>query len=295
MTCNSAELDSRRHQWEQESKFFDKRASQAATSLQPIDPLTLKRYASPLRKRLNPEYRFHILGNLKGKTVLEVGCGDGANAVLLAKLGAEVVGIDVSQESIAVAEKRAALNGVRDFVRFVCSPLELVDLPANHFDLVVGVAILHHVISTLDLVLRRLVASVKPRGMFLFAEPTNFNPTLRRIRLLLPVHTEATPDERPLEKADIEVIRHSVTDLRVRPFALFGRLDRFVLVDSNYERSPLHRRMISNVLAGTDWMLLSLPGVRNLGGTAVLYGHPAKEKAWLPMDTTTSDTVAKNC
>ena len=293
MTRNS-ELDSRRHHWEEESRFFNIRASRAAENLHPIDPLTLKRYVSPLRKRLAPEYRFHILGNLEGKTVLEVGCGDGANAILLAKLGAQVVGVDVSQESVEVAEKRAALNGVGDSVRFVCSPLELVDLPPNHFDLVVGVAILHHVISTLDLVLRRLVASAKPRGMFLFAEPINFNPTLRRIRLWLPVHTDVTPDERPLEKADIDVIRNSVPDLLIRPFALFGRLDRFVLIDSNYERSSTLRRVISNALAGADWILLSLPGVRNLGGTAVLHGHPDKEEASPPRDTITSQTGSQN-
>jgi 2-polyprenyl-3-methyl-5-hydroxy-6-metoxy-1,4-benzoquinol methylase len=288
MTHDSAELDSKRSHWKEEADFFDERAFRAAESLQPIDPLAVKRYTSPLRKRLPPEFRFHILGNLAGKIVLEVGCGDGANAILLAKLGAQVVGVDVSQASIELAEKRAALNGVRDSVRFMCSPLELVNLPPNHFDAIVGVAILHHVIASLDLVLRRLIPSAKPRGTFMFAEPINFNSTLRRIRLSLPVHTEATPAERPLEKSDIDVIRHAVPDLLIRPFALFGRLDRFVLSDTNYERSSVPRRLISNALAVTDWMLLSLPGVRDLGGTAVLYGHPDKEKAWLPTDPVTS-------
>jgi len=293
MTHDSAELDSRRTHWKQEAAFFDERASRAAESLQPVDPLAVKRYASPLRKRLSPEYRFYILGDLAGKTVLEIGCGDGANAILLAKLGAQVLGVDVSQASIELAEKRAALNGVRDSVRFVCSPLELVNLPPNHFDAIVGVAILHHIIASLDLVLRRLAASAKPSGTFMFAEPINFNPTLRRIRLSLPVHTEATPDERPLEKSDIDVIRHAIPDLLIRPFALFGRLDRFVLSDSNYERSSGPRRLISNVLAATDWMLLSLPGVRDLGGTAVLYGHPDKEKAWLPTYKVASSSHAQ--
>ena len=293
MIHDSVELDARRCHWKEEAAFFDERASRAAESLQPVDPLAVKRYASPLRKRLPPEYRFYILGNLAGQTVLEVGCGDGANAILLAKLGAQVVGVDVSQASIELAEKRAALSGVRDSVRFVCSPLELVDLPPNHFDAIVGVAILHHVIASLDLVLRRLVASAKPGGTFMFAEPINFNSTLRRIRLSLPVHTDATPDERPLEKSDIDVIRHAVPDLRIRPFALFGRLDRFVLSDSNYERSSAPRRLISNVLAATDWMLLSLPGVRDLGGTAVLYGHPDKEKAWLPTYRVASSSHAQ--
>jgi 2-polyprenyl-3-methyl-5-hydroxy-6-metoxy-1,4-benzoquinol methylase len=284
------ELDSRPSHWKEEATFFDKRASRAGNSLQPVDPLAVKRYGSPLRKRLAAEYRFYILGNLAGKAVLEVGCGDGANAILLAKLGAQVVGVDLSPASIELAKKRAALNGVCDSVQFVCSPLELVNLPANYFDAIVGVGVLHHVIASLDLVLRRLVTSAKSCGMFMFAEPINFNSTLRRIRLSVPVHTEVTPHERPLEKAEIEVIKYAIPDLAVRPFALFGRMDRFVLSDENYERSSAPRRLISNVLAATDWLLLSLPGVRDLGGTAVLYGHPDKSKGWLPTGTVASSS-----
>lgn len=47
------------------------------------------------------------VGNLEGKRVMDVGCGTGLLSVKLAKDGAEVTGIDLSSDMLAVAEKRA--------------------------------------------------------------------------------------------------------------------------------------------------------------------------------------------
>src|SRR5437762_12468076 len=111
----------REERWQQEAEFFDEWADVAAHSLQPIDPLSLHRYGSSrLRRRFNIEYRFRVLGSLAGKKVLDVGCGDGINAVLLAKLGAEVTGIDISPKAIELAERRAEISGVAGQTRFLC-------------------------------------------------------------------------------------------------------------------------------------------------------------------------------
>src|SRR5208337_1852452 len=160
-------------------------------TVSPIDPLTLARYGQgPLRRRFHEEFRYHLMGSLHGKRVLDVGCGDGRNAVLLAKLGARVTGIDVAPGAIELARKRARLNGVTDSATFVCSPLEIADFSASSFDVIWGDAILHHVIPELDTVLGELARWAKPDALMLFAEPVNLNPALRRIRLRVPVHTD---------------------------------------------------------------------------------------------------------
>lgn len=260
--------------WHDEASFFDKFVGDVEVA--PIDPLTLARYRGPLRKRFSKEFRLRVLGALPGKSVLDVGCGEGTNSILLAKLGAQVTGIDISPKSIELASKRAEINQLTGSCRFVCSPLETAELAPHSFDVIWGDAILHHVIADLSNVLTRLTRWAKPGGLMVFGEPVNFNQTLRRIRFMVPVHTDVSPDERPLEFPEIDIVRRYLPDLRMQHFGLMGRLERFVLVNHNYERSPWLRRAVANSCSIFDAVALSMPGVWRLGGHAVLYGHTPK-------------------
>lgn len=265
---------SREERWHDEAAFFDQSA--ARIRVEPIDALALQRYGGRLRRRFSMEYRFRLPGSLRGKKILDVGCGDGTNSVLLARLGADVTGIDISPRLIEIAGQRAEINQVAASCRFVCSPVETAELAAGSFDIIWGDAVLHHLIPELPGLLEALTRYAKPDALMMFAEPVNFNRTLRRIRFMIPVKTDATPDERPLEPAEIDVLRRYIPDLQMRGFTLLGRLDRFILVHYNYERSPWPRRAISNLCAIFDWLVLSIPGVRNLAGSAVIHGRPRK-------------------
>ena len=259
--------------WRSEASFFDVQAQKELDQVRPMDPVTLRRYTDKISPVFHKDYRIRMLGSLKGKTVLDVGCGDGVNSILLAKLGANVTGIDISPGAIAVAEKKAQVNGLSASCKFLCGPVETVDLAKNSFDIIWGDAILHHVIADLPLVMRKLTEYAKPGGVMMFGEPVNFNQTLRRIRFMVPVETDATPDERPLEPQEIAILRQFMPDLKMRYFTLFGRLIRFVLPDWNYERASLPRRAIVYSICRLDYALLVLPGIRNLAGNAVIYGH----------------------
>jgi 2-polyprenyl-3-methyl-5-hydroxy-6-metoxy-1,4-benzoquinol methylase len=267
----------REERWREEARFFDGWAEKWGEDALPIDPLALQRYTRPvLRRRFNKEFRFRVMGDLRGKTLLDVGCGDGLNAVMLAKMGANVTGIDVSPKAIELARRRGEVNGVSDRLSLVAAPLETANLPPDTFDLVWADGILHHVLDDLELVLDRLTRWVKPEGLLVFAEPVNLFHALRRLRFMIPVETEATPDERPLVRSEVELVRRYVPDLQMRHFSLFGRLDQFILIKFNYERSSLLRRAIVNGIDFFDYGLLSLPGVKRLGSSCVMYGHPAK-------------------
>src|SRR6516164_11316601 len=52
------------------------------------------------------------LGITKGLKVLDLGCGDGTTALPAAKLGAEVVGVDIARNLVAAGNRRAAKNGL---------------------------------------------------------------------------------------------------------------------------------------------------------------------------------------
>src|SRR5712692_1578607 len=269
-TSSIPSRDHRQRRWEEEARFFDQAARSIDEGRLPIDPLTLGRYSRPiLRKKFNKEFRLRILGRLTGKTLLDVGCGDGHNAVMFARMGARVTGLDVSPGAVELARRRANVNGVADLTTFICSPVETADIAPDSFDIVWADAILHHVLDDLDLVLRHLARWTRPSGLLMFAEPVNLANALRRLRALIPVHTEATPGERPLIRAELDLVRRYVRDLRMRHYYLFGRLDQFILTEMNYERSSLPRRAVVNAIDSVDYALLSLPLLKRLGGVCV--------------------------
>jgi SAM-dependent methyltransferase len=267
----------REERWREEAAFFDRAAERIDVTTLRIDPMALQRYTRPvLRRRFNKEYRFKVLGPVAGKALLDVGCGDGQNSVMLAQMGAHVTGIDVSPGAIEVARRRAEVNGVSDRVRFLCAPVEKADLPDGFFDIVWGEGILHHVLDDLELVLRHLAKCAKREGLLIFSEPINLSPMLRRIRQSVPIRTDSTPGERPMLRTELDLVRRYIPDLVMRPYSFLGRLDRLILIRFNYERSPVVRRGIVSGIATLDWLLMFLPGLERLASTCVLHGHAAQ-------------------
>lgn len=266
--------------WQAEAAFFDTQAARHAArgdGRGPLDPLTVARYARPrLRRRFSPEERLRVLGGLRGKRVVDVGCGEGTQTVLMAKLGAaHVTGVDLSPGAIALARALAAASGVQERVSFVCAPVETAPLPERAFDVVWCNAILHHLTHQLDEVLSRMVRWARPEGIVTFTEPVALSPLMTRLRRLVPLQgSRATPDERPLGPSDLGVIRRYVDHLQLRYYSLFSRLDQFVLTDMNYERSTLPRRLFANVTAAADALVLSAPGLWRLSSVAVMWGRP---------------------
>lgn len=95
--------------------------------------------------------------------VLDLGCGQGLQTQLLARLCANVVGVDVSPSAIETAKRRTRFSPVRSRLQYYCSPLETAGLAASHFDHVFSFCVLEH-IPNLDVVLAELARIVKPGG-----------------------------------------------------------------------------------------------------------------------------------
>jgi 2-polyprenyl-3-methyl-5-hydroxy-6-metoxy-1,4-benzoquinol methylase len=258
----------------QEAQFFDRWADENARRLQPVEDAVLRRYRNPGRNY--PKERcFQLLGDLRGKSVLDVGCGEGEDAMILAKLGARVTGLDVSPGAIDLAKQRAGINGVAHQTRFVCAPLAEANLPARSFDVIWIDNVLHHVLDDLEPTLRALLQAAKPGATILCIEPVNLNKTLRKIRFLVPVHTEVTPGERPLEKHDLAILEKLVPGIRRRHFNFLGRLGRFIIPDYRYETAAAWRRALSDIIHFIDRVVLSVPKVAELGGIGLLHGKIA--------------------
>lgn len=81
-----------------------------------------------------PESDLRVLGDVRGKDVLELGCGAARWSIGLAKLGAHCVGLDNSEKQLAYARQFMKAAGV-DFP-LVHASAESVPLPDASFDII---------------------------------------------------------------------------------------------------------------------------------------------------------------
>jgi 2-polyprenyl-3-methyl-5-hydroxy-6-metoxy-1,4-benzoquinol methylase len=82
----------------------------------------------------------------KDRRVLEVGCGLGTDTINFARAGAVVTAVDLSEESLELARKRAHTFGVEDRVRFVAADAERLSefIEPQQYDLVYSFGVIHH-------------------------------------------------------------------------------------------------------------------------------------------------------
>src|SRR5919112_6077374 len=71
----------------------------------------------------------HRLGITKGLKVLDLGCGDGTTAIPEAKLGADVLGVDIAGNLVEAGNRRAQSEGLSNCTFREGDATDLSDLP----------------------------------------------------------------------------------------------------------------------------------------------------------------------
>lgn len=133
-------------------------------------------------------YYGNFQDQLKGKKVLELGCGDCTNAAIMAALGAEVYANDISQVSGSIVQK---LNDNYTFekpIQFVFGDFLESNLPSDYFDIVVGKAFVHHLTHEQEIdFTKSIVRILKSDGIVRYFEPAVNSKVLDELRWLTPV------------------------------------------------------------------------------------------------------------
>jgi SAM-dependent methyltransferase len=106
------------------------------------------------------------LGDIRGKSVLEIGCGRGVFAAYLAGAGARVVAADFSPSAVAHAERRIAPLGGTAIV----ADIQQIPFADASFDLVVSQETLEHVPRP-EAGLAELVRVTRPGGRLIITGP----------------------------------------------------------------------------------------------------------------------------
>ena len=299
--------------------FFDNAARELATKagLAPDSPsMTSTRPPSPTDERIHTEEAFHdawaagvdvtkidvrrmnealtapemrriraALGDLRGRTLLDVGCGLGEASVYFALEGATVTASDLSPGMCDATRRLAEANGTT--LSTHVSAAEDLGLPADaRFDIIYTGNTLHHIdIAT---AFPRLLRHLKPDGVFVSWDPVAYNPIINIYRA---VATKVrTPDEHPLRLCDVRTVSGHFAKTETHWF-WFTTLLIFMLMAAVQFRSPNKERFWKKVveesdswawlyrpLAAFDRVLLKvLPFLRPLCWNVVIVGRGLKE------------------
>lgn len=177
-----------------------------------------------------------FLGPLEGKRVLEYGCGVGYLAAILATAGARVSAFDLSEGSVAVAQRRLEVNGLDGEV--IAAAGETLPYADDSFDIAIGTSVLHHIEAARGA--PELYRVLRPGGRASFLEPMGMNPLLNfaRDHLYYRQKTERGADN-PLTYDDLRAWGVGAAEFRYREGQLLSMAERFFGWDTRFH--GLHR------------------------------------------------------
>ena len=105
---------------------------------------------------------------LEPRTAVDLACGTGSVAILLAKQGLTVTGVDISEDMLCVASQKAQV--LDNPPRFVCQPLQKLYLPRGVDLAVCALDSLDYILDPNDCkeAIRRVYKALNPGGIFIF-------------------------------------------------------------------------------------------------------------------------------
>jgi len=111
--------------------------------------------------------------SLEGKTILDIGCGNGLYTLSFTDLAKNVVGIDIVEEQIAEARRNSAI--VKGDAKFLIASAENLPFNDGSFDVVLAIEMLEHVRSE-EQVLQEANRVLKSQGYLLIYVPNKLYP-----------------------------------------------------------------------------------------------------------------------
>lgn len=183
----------------------------------------------PFRHAIERYTVFQLLGDLRGKTVLDLACGEGIYARQFKRAGASTVtGVDVSREMIALANAGERADPIA--CRYVCQDVTMYE-PAVPVDIVTAIYLLNYARTAGELAsfCRACFRALRPGGRLVGFNDNVCNPPLPD-RSLSKYGLERTC-RHPLHEGDI--IRYRITN----PDGQVFEFDNYYLAPATYELS----------------------------------------------------------
>ncbi len=218
-------------------EYFDKTAAdgwKTLTSDAPVSRVraTVREGRDTMRRTLLS----WLPDDLRGKRVLDAGCGTGMLAVDLALRGAAVVAVDLSPTLVAHGAERAAAAGVADRIDFRAG--DMLDRSFGMFDMSVGMdSLIHYDLPEILASLHNLVERTREQVLFTVAPFTPVLGTLLTLGRLFP-QRDRSPRIVPMSERRLRKSIASTRGLEAWQMARTQRVERGFYRSQAYE---LHR------------------------------------------------------
>src|SRR5260370_17236142 len=151
----------------------------------------------------------------RGRRVVVYGSGGGGVAIEIARIGREVVGIDISPESVRLSRERA--SGVSNLT-FEVMDCEALELPPRSFEVLVETGVLHHL--DLSRAYPEMARVLSPTGTAICVEALGHNPLIRVYRMMTPHLRTPWEAEHILSRDDIALATQWCSFAHLRFFHL---------------------------------------------------------------------------
>lgn len=162
-TITDADKDAARAQWNANPCGADE-------SLSGFKYGSLEFFCEVRRRRYEVTDRWipaHVpFASVRGKRLLEIGHGMGTDLVTFAEAGADVYGIDITEEHHRLARRNFELHGLTATLK-LCDAAA-IEFPSNHFDIVYSNGVLHHTPDTVRCI-SEAYRVLKPGGQLVMA------------------------------------------------------------------------------------------------------------------------------
>jgi ubiquinone/menaquinone biosynthesis C-methylase UbiE len=129
-------------------------------------------------------------GITKGLKVLDLGCGDGTTALPEAKLGGDVLGVDIARNLVDAGNRRAKDHGLTNLKFQEGDASNLEEVPDKSFDLVVSIFGAMFAPKPFD-VAKEMVRVTRPGGRIVMGNWIPNDPTL--VAQILKISSNYTP------------------------------------------------------------------------------------------------------
>ncbi len=154
-----------------------------------------KKLSSILSCQRTSKVIHQALGCIKGKKIIDIGCGDGIFTQELIALNPEfITGIDPNDAAIAVAKKN--MSHIKNIEFQVMNVYQIP--PVKKYDIAIIRGVLHH----LDQVEKAIQVICKTADEIVVAEPNGYNPVLKIMEKISPYHVLHEEKSYPPRKLD---------------------------------------------------------------------------------------------